>query len=325
MKRERLFVMSSPFRDEFRIHGFRFGSGRKSLAVVGAMRGDELQQQFVCSRLVHTLQDLEERGELMPGHEILIIPSANPFAMNIGKRFWAMDNTDINRMFPGYPLGETTQRIAAALFEHIQGYRFGVQLASYYLPGDFIPHVRMMHTGYEDVELAQGFGLPYTLVRNPLPIDTTTLNYNWQIWETQAFSVYAGHTGVIDASSADDSLSALSGTAPIRAITPKWCRRTNSSTSKPVGRASCTACAGPTTLCAVISASPVFSIRTTVPCAGRCALPRTAPSSSCRPVRWCWKIPCFSGSFRAEHASRKAVLPKRKGPLLGAALRVRQA
>ena len=173
------------------------------------MRGDELQQQFVCSRLVHTLQDLEERGELMPGHEILIIPSANPFAMNIGNRFCAMDNTDINRMFPGYPLGETTQRIAAALFEHIQGYRFGVQLASYYLPGDFIPHVRMMHTGYEDVELAQGFGLPYTLVRNPLPIDTTTLNYNWQIWETQAFSVYAGHTGVIDASSADDSLSAI--------------------------------------------------------------------------------------------------------------------
>ncbi|WP_418765803.1 M14 family metallopeptidase [Mailhella sp.] len=209
MKRERLFVMPSPFRDEFRIHGFRFGSGRKSLAVVGAMRGDELQQQFVCSRLVHTLQDLEERGELMPGHEILIIPSANPFAMNIGKRFWAMDNTDINRMFPGYALGETTQRIAAALFEHIQGYEFGVQLASYYLAGDFIPHVRMMHTGYEDVELAKGFGLPYTLVRTPLPIDTTTLNYNWQIWETQAFSVYAGHTGVIDVATAADSLSAI--------------------------------------------------------------------------------------------------------------------
>ena len=40
MKRERLFVMPSPFRDEFRIHGFRFGSGKKSLAIVGAMRGD---------------------------------------------------------------------------------------------------------------------------------------------------------------------------------------------------------------------------------------------------------------------------------------------
>ncbi len=209
MKRERLFVLPSPFRDEFRIHGFRFGSGQKSLAIVGAMRGDELQQQYICSQLVSTLQDLEENGAISADHEILVIPSANPFAMNIGKRFWAMDNTDINRMFPGYSLGETTQRIAAALFEHIQGYRFGIQMASYYMPGDFIPHVRMMHTGYEDLELAQGFGLPYTLVRTPRPFDTTTLNYNWQIWETQAFSVYAGHTGIIDAETARDSLTAI--------------------------------------------------------------------------------------------------------------------
>ena len=209
MKRENLFTLLSPFRDEFRIQGFRFGSGKKSIAIVGAMRGDELEQQFVCSQLVSTLQDMEEKGEIVDGHEILVIPSANPFAMNIGKRFWAMDNTDINRMFPGYSLGETTQRIAAALFEHLQGYRFGVQLSSYYLSGDFIPHVRVMRTGYEDIELARGFGLPYTLLRTPRPFDTTTLNYNWQIWETQAFSICSGHTGVIGAESARDTLSAV--------------------------------------------------------------------------------------------------------------------
>ena len=27
-------------------------------------------------------------------------------------------------------------------------------------------------------------------MRKPEPIDTTTLNYNWQTWETNAFSVY---------------------------------------------------------------------------------------------------------------------------------------
>lgn len=27
-------------------------------------------------------------------------------------------------------------------------------------------------------------------MRKPEPIDTITLNYNWQIWETNAFSVY---------------------------------------------------------------------------------------------------------------------------------------
>lgn len=209
MKRELLFVLASPFRDEFRIQGFRFGSGKKSIAIVGAMRGDELQQQFICSQLVSTLQDLEERGNIVPGHEILVVPSANPFAINIGKRFWAMDNTDINRMFPGYSLGETTQRIAAALFEQIQGYEFGVQMSSYYLAGDCIPHVRMMHTGYENVELAQGFGLPYTLLRNPRPFDTTTLNYNWQIWDTHAFSICSGYAGAIDASDARDTVSAV--------------------------------------------------------------------------------------------------------------------
>lgn len=40
--------------------------------------------------------------------------------MNIKKRFWPTDNTDINRMFPGYDLGETTQRIAAGVFEVIK-------------------------------------------------------------------------------------------------------------------------------------------------------------------------------------------------------------
>ena len=33
------------------------------------------------------------------------------------------------------------------------------------------------------------FGLPYVVMRKPAPIDTTTLNYNWQIWETNAFTV----------------------------------------------------------------------------------------------------------------------------------------
>ena len=209
MKRECLFMLPSPFRDEFRIQGFRFGSGEKCMAVVGAMRGDELQQQYVCSQLVKTLQDLEEKGQITEGKEVLVIPSANPFAMNIGKRFWAMDNTDINRMFPGYNLGETTQRIAAALFERIQGFTYGLQLASYYLQGDFVPHIRMMHTGYENAAMADKFGLPYTLLRKPKPYDTTTLNYNWQIWETNAFSLYAGNTGDIDTENAEESLTAI--------------------------------------------------------------------------------------------------------------------
>ncbi|MDD6345475.1 MAG: succinylglutamate desuccinylase/aspartoacylase family protein, partial [Oscillospiraceae bacterium] len=61
----------------------------------------------ICAKLVEALKKLEVSGAISPDKGIMIIPCANYYSMNIGKRFWAMDNTDINRMFPGYNLGET--------------------------------------------------------------------------------------------------------------------------------------------------------------------------------------------------------------------------
>ena len=209
MQREILFSMQSPFRDTFHIQGFRFGTGEKSLAIVGSMRGDEVQQQYICSQVVKKLTQLEKDGRLTPGHEILVIPSANPFSMNIEKRFWAMDSTDINRMFPGYDKGETTQRIAAGLFGAIEGYTYGVQMASFYMPGDFIPHVRMLETGYQATDEAALFGLPYILLRKPRPFDTTLLNYNWQVWETKAFSLYGSQNNQVEGNTVVDIIQTL--------------------------------------------------------------------------------------------------------------------
>lgn len=152
--------------------------------------------------LVKQLKKLEEEGRLTTGHKILVIPSINPYSMNIKKRFWPTDNTDINRMFPGYDLGETTQRIAAGVFHAIKDFTYGVQFTSFYMPGRFTPHVRMLKVGYEDAELAKQFGLPYVVLRNTRPYDTTTLNYNWQIWNTKAFSIYTATTTQIDRESA---------------------------------------------------------------------------------------------------------------------------
>ena len=202
MTKEILFQMKSTYRDDFKIEGYRFGSGEDTVCIVGPMRGDEVQQQYICSQIVRQLQQIESAGGMGRSKSVLVIPSCNPFSMNVGRRFWAMDGTDINRMFPGYDQGETTQRIAAAIFKHLEGFVYGLQLASFYVPGEFVPHVRMLRTGYEDVDSAMHFGLPYVTVRKPLPFDTTLLNYNWQIWNTSAFSLYAGRTDTIDA---DDS------------------------------------------------------------------------------------------------------------------------
>ena len=209
MRIETIFEMKSPYRDDFRIDGYWFGSGEKTVAIVGAMRGDEIQQQYICARIVEALKDAEYRNKIADGKSILVIPSCNPFSMNVSKRFWAMDGTDINRMFPGYDKGETTQRIAAAVFEYIKDFEYGMQMASFYMPGEFVPHVRMLKTGYEDIATAQLFGMPFVTVRKPLPFDTTLLNYNWQIWGAKAFSIYAGQTNYVEDSTSNLTIDSI--------------------------------------------------------------------------------------------------------------------
>ncbi|MGN0642350.1 MAG: M14 family metallopeptidase [Huintestinicola sp.] len=209
MRKKIIYSLSSPHRENMDVIGYYFGQGSKSVCIMGALRGNEVQQMYVCSQLIQRLKKLEAEGAITSGHEILVVPCVNYYSMNIGKRFWTMDNTDINRMFPGYDLGETTQRIAAGIFEQITGYEYGIQLASFYQQGDFIPHVKVMDTGFVDPELLKCFGLPYAFVRKPKPYDTTTLNYNWQIWETKAFSLFSGTTDVIDQKCADIAVEAI--------------------------------------------------------------------------------------------------------------------
>ena len=203
MKKEIIYSLSGLYRDDFRVTGYRFGKGEKTCCIIGSLRGDEIQSLYICSQLVKALADKEENGGLAHGKEVLVIPSANSFSMNIGKRLWCLDNTDINRMFPGDPGGETTQRIAAGVFNEMKQYKYAVMYPSFYIPGLFVPHIRMMKTAEENASLADMFGLPYTVLRTPMALDRTTLNYNLQMSGTAAFSVYTGAAEAINESSAE--------------------------------------------------------------------------------------------------------------------------
>lgn len=191
------------------IYGYSFGKGENSACIVGATRGNEVQQLYASSQLVRILTVLERTGGILSKNRILVIPSVNHFSMNIEKRFWALDNSDINKKFPGDSDGETTERIAAGIFEKVKGFNYGIQFASFHTPGDFIPHVRLMETGVENSSLGNLFGLPYVILRKPEPFDYGTLNYNWQVTGTSAFSVYSSSTDVIDETSASQSVASV--------------------------------------------------------------------------------------------------------------------
>ncbi|MCC8098083.1 MAG: succinylglutamate desuccinylase/aspartoacylase family protein [Eubacterium sp.] len=107
MRRNIIFELKSPYRDNMRITAFEFGSYNdpgceNSLAILGSTRGNEFQQLYSTSRIVEALRILESEGQIEKGKKIVVIPTANNYSFNLHKRFWSLDNTDINRMFPGY-------------------------------------------------------------------------------------------------------------------------------------------------------------------------------------------------------------------------------
>ena len=229
-------AFSMPYREDLDVRAFSFGTdaeGRalgngaaedgmdRALCLVAGLRGDEIQQTFICARIVDRLHQMEEDGALVPGNLITVIPCANPASMAIGWRFWPGDKTDINRMFPGYDQGETTQRIADALFGQVKGYRFGVHFSSFFLQGDFLPHVRVMHGPGEAGNHGADFGLPYVLHHVPGSFDTTTLHYNWRLWDTEAYTLYTKETELVNEELAEDAVRAVLRFADARGIV-RW-------------------------------------------------------------------------------------------------------
>ncbi len=209
LKEEIIYSLTGLYRGDFCVKGYKFGKGEKSCCIIGALRGDEIQQLYMCGKLVKILTRLEKQGDIAHDREILIIPCVNNYGINANRRFWCLDNTDINRMFPGDENGETTERIAAGVFREIKNYKYCVQFASFYISGLFVPHVRMMETGKENTSLANLFGLPFVILRNPTPLDRTTLNYNLQLSGTSAFSVYTETKEQIDEESASVGVSSV--------------------------------------------------------------------------------------------------------------------
>lgn len=206
---EDIYTLSTPYREDMSVKGYHFGKGEQSACIVGPMHGKGVQQMYVCALLVKALKELESNGCICSGREVMVIPVVNSYSMNIGRRFFGAELEDISHQLPGREGGDTAERIAAAVFKRIEDYSFGIQLTSYYMPGESVPHVRMIENGYQNTSLANLFGLPFVMVRKAQPIDTKTLNYNWQSRSTAAFALYTNSNEAIDEDGARQLVAAV--------------------------------------------------------------------------------------------------------------------
>jgi len=203
MTRHTLVNLASPSRDAFRVEGFRFAPRQHndadtSVAIVAGLNGHELAQMHAAAQLVNFLQTHQAEDPHFITGEILIVPAVNTFGFNMGERHWPLDKTDINAMFPGFDQGETTQRIAHHLFEHLKGFEWGIELEDRRDQYDCMPYVRMINSGFEDKKAASYFGLQFAHHRDFVPSDAGSLQYNWSVWHTKSYGLVFGNKQQID-------------------------------------------------------------------------------------------------------------------------------
>ena len=190
MEEKVLYSMESPFQQEINVKGYYFGKNEgkeHSACIVGALRGNEYQQLYICSKLIDVLKKIEKHGDIVGENGILVIPSVSNMSMD----------------------GESGSRVAYAIMETTKGYRYGIHLPSFYLGGTFMPHIRLLDPEHGSTSLANLFGLPYVIEAKSRPFDRTTLHNNWQRNGTEAFSLYTGMTGKIDDELAAQAVSSI--------------------------------------------------------------------------------------------------------------------
>ena len=199
MEKIEILRIESLSRAPLVIEGYLFKGTNKiapKVAIVGAMEGESILPLYCASTMVDFFKNKIDKKNIKG--DVLIIPSINHYALNIGKRFWPLDNTDLNMMFPGYELGETTQRIAKRVFDAISGYDYGIILERRPDPATCLPYIKLYKSGYEDLKSAKKFGFKMIHHRTMKSIDTVTLQYNWQLWGTKAFSIMCPSDNQVD-------------------------------------------------------------------------------------------------------------------------------
>lgn len=194
-----LLHMTAPTREDFDVpcHDLGPRDGPPQVALVAGVHGNELNGVFVLARLASFLRQVAEGGR--PGAELLgrvvVIPAVNVLGLNVRKRAWPFDGTDVNRMFPGYDGGETTQRIASAVLAATGQARWRLDLHSSNVDFEELPQVRLFEPSDEEREAARWLGLPAVIERPVTPLLTATLAYAWRARGGRGLVIQAGHAG----------------------------------------------------------------------------------------------------------------------------------
>lgn len=180
-----------PIDEKFRIRKNVISGTKKGprLCVVTGTHGDELEGQMVCYELVKTVS---ENLKFLEG-TLEVYPAFNPLGIDTIQRGIPNFDLDMNRIFPGDPLGTMAEQTAYALIEDIKGADMVIDIHSSNLYLRETPQVRINEkTAEKLVPFAEHLGMDFIWVHDAATVLEATLAWSLNVAETPCLVVEMG-------------------------------------------------------------------------------------------------------------------------------------
>lgn len=150
------------------------GEGKKRIAIVTGLHGDELEGQYVCYELIRRIN----RGFTDLAGIVDVYPMLNPLGADAVARQIPMYDLDMNRIFPGSETGTPWEYMAEKLLEDIRGADLCIDIHSSDIFLREIPQVRI-NTEYSVKLLpyAKKLNCDFVWVGNSAAVKPSSLSY----------------------------------------------------------------------------------------------------------------------------------------------------
>lgn len=165
------------------------GEGKKRIAIVTGLHGDELEGQYVCYELIRRIN----RGFTDLAGIVDVYPMLNPLGADAVSRQIPMYDLDMNRIFPGSETGTPWEYMAEKLLEDIRGADLCIDIHSSDIFLREIPQVRI-NTEYSVKLLpyAKKLNCDFVWVGNSAAVKPSSLSYALNSTDTPCLVVEMG-------------------------------------------------------------------------------------------------------------------------------------
>lgn len=165
------------------------GSGKKRICIVTGTHGDELEGQYICYRIGSLLQS---RLSELDG-TVDIYPALNPLGIDSITRALPGFDLDMNRIFPGDPMGSMAENTTYNILQDLRGADVVIDIHSSNIFLYEVPQVRInQHSADTLMPLARLLNLDFLWVHEAATVLESTLAYSLNALGTPTLVVEMG-------------------------------------------------------------------------------------------------------------------------------------